>query len=218
MCSGRTLIDSTICKPQVSHPQFVIFDFGGVLIDWDPRHLYRKLIDDEAAIEHFLSTICTRAWNERQDEGRPWSEAVAELVAQHPTQRALIEAYWHRWPEMIRSQIDETVLIADELRRRGVPLFGLTNWSAETFPVARQRFDFVGWFEAIVVSGEEGVMKPDPEIFRRLLERNGLRARDALFVDDNLANVQSAKRLGIEGHHFKTAQALRQLLVEVGLL
>lgn len=207
-----------VVPPADSRQRFVVFDFGGVLIDWDPRHLYRKLIPDEASIERFLTTVCTRQWNERQDEGRPWSEAVAELVERHPTQRSLIEAYWHRWPEMIRAPIDATVTIAAELRRRGVPLFGLTNWSAETFPVARQRFEFIRWFDGIVVSGEEGVMKPNPEIFRRLLDRYALDARDALFVDDSLPNVQAAMALDIEAHHFRSADMLRRHLVESGFL
>lgn len=205
-------------RPADTPAKFVIFDFGGVLIDWDPRHLYRKLLPDEASIERFLETVCTREWNERQDAGRPWSEAVAELIERHPTHRSLIEAYWRRWPEMIRAPIDATVTIADELRGRGVPLYGLTNWSAETFPVARQRFDFIRWFDGIIVSGEEGIMKPNPEIFRRLLDRHGLRARDALFVDDNLTNVQAAMALGIDGHHFRSADILREHLVESGLL
>ncbi len=131
--------------------------------------------------------------------------AVAELVAQHPTQRSLIEAYWHRWPEMISGPIDDTVRILAELKHRGVPLFGLTNWSAETFPYARQRFVFLQWFDGIVVSGEEGVMKPNPEIFRRLLDRYVLQAQDALFIDDSLPNVHAAMTLDIEAHHFRSA-------------
>jgi len=198
--------------------KFVIFDFGGVLIDWNPRHLYRKLMPDEDSIEQFLSTTCTTAWNERQDEGRPWSEAIAELIRHAPHQRALIEAYWHRWPEMLGGPIEATVAVADDLRRRGVPLYGLTNWSAETFPHARAQFDFLNWFDGIVVSGEEGVIKPSPDIFRILLGRFGLNAHDAVFVDDNLRNVDAAAALGIDAHHFSSAIALRSHLAGVGLL
>jgi 2-haloacid dehalogenase len=198
--------------------KFVIFDFGGVLIDWNPRHLYRKLLSDENAIEEFLSTTCTHAWNERQDAGRPWSEAVAELIERTPQQRALIEAYWHRWPEMLGGPIEATVAIADDLRRRGVPLYGLTNWSAETFPYARERFDFINWFDGIVVSGEEGVIKPSPAIFRILLERFELDAHDAVFVDDNRHNVDAAAALGFDAHHFRSAATLRSHLTDVRLL
>lgn len=198
--------------------KFVVFDLGGVLIDWDPRHLYRKLIDNENSIERFLSEICTSAWNERQDAGRPWHEAIAELVERAPEHGPLIEAYWQRWPEMLGGPIEATVGIAAELRRRGVPLYGLTNWSAETFPFARQRFDFIDWFDGIVVSGEAGVIKPSPEIFRILLERFDLRADDAVFVDDNLRNVEAAAALGIDAHHFGSADVLRSYLAGVGLL
>jgi len=198
--------------------KFVIFDFGGVLIDWNPRYLYRKLISDEDSIEKFLTTVCTQEWNERQDAGRPWSEAVAELIERTPHQRSLIEAYWHRWPEMLGGPIDATVAIAAALKRNGVPLYGLTNWSAETFPHARERFDFLDWFSGIVVSGEEGVIKPSPDIFRILLERFDLRASDAIFIDDNLRNVDAAAALGIDTHHYRSADALRNHLVNVGLL
>jgi 2-haloacid dehalogenase len=198
--------------------KFVIFDFGGVLIDWNPRHLYRKLMPDDAAIEEFLTTVCTLEWNERQDAGRPWREAVAELIERTPHQRSLIEAYWHRWPEMLGGPIETTVAIAADLRRRGVRLYGLTNWSAETFPHARERFDFLNWFTGIVVSGEEGVIKPSPEIFGILLERFDLKASDAVFIDDNLRNVDAAAALGIDAHHYRSADALRSHLINAGLL
>jgi len=198
--------------------KFVIFDFGGVLIDWNPRHLYRKLIADEDFIERFLAEICTSAWNERQDAGRPWAEAIAELVERAPQHRPLIEAYWHRWPEMLGGPIDAAVDVAADLRRRGVPLYGLTNWSAETFPHAREQFDFLDWFDGIVVSGEEGVIKPSADIFKILLERFDLRARDAVFVDDNSRNVEAAAALGIDAHHFRSADALRRHLAHAGLL
>jgi 2-haloacid dehalogenase len=196
----------------------VVFDFGGVLIDWDPRHLYRKLLPDDASIETFLSTVCTSQWNEQLDAGRPWSEAVDELSLRVPHQRTLIEAYWKRWPEMMRGTIAGSVAVADELRRRGVPMYGLTNWSAETFPYAQRRFDFLAWFSGIVVSGVEGVIKPSPEIFRILIERFDLRTNDIVFIDDNPANVEAARALGIDSHRFHSAENLRRYLVEHRLL
>lgn len=199
-------------------PHAVIFDLGGVLIDWDPRYLYRKLLDDEAAVEHFLATICTPAWNEQQDAGRPWPEAIAELSAQWPEEAPLIAAYYDRWIEMIAGPLDDTVEVLAALRGRGVPLFALTNWSAETFPYVVNRYDFLDWFEGIVVSGEEKVKKPDRRIYHVLLDRYGLAAPDAVFIDDNPANVVAARDVGLHGLAFTTAPALRQDLETIGLL
>ena len=196
----------------------VVFDFGGVLIDWDPRHLYRKLMRDEAAIEGFLSRVCTTDWNHMQDEGRRWEDAVEELSGRFPEHRSMIEAYWHRWPEMMLGPFDETVSIADDLRQRGVKLYGLTNFSAETFPFARARFEFLEWFEGIVVSGEVGSAKPSPRIFRLLLERFDLDPASLVFVDDQPRNVEAARSLGIQSHRFTTATELRNHLTRLDLL
>ncbi len=196
----------------------VIFDFGGVLIDWDPRHLYRKLIDDEETMELFLTTICTNEWQAKQNLGRPWSEAVAELVEQYPKHRVLIEAYWDRWPEMLGDAFEGTVAIVNELRHRGVKLYGLTNWSAETFPCARERFDFIGWFDGIIVSGEVGIAKPSPVIFHHLFQRFALQPGNAVFIDDHQPNIETAKSLGLESHHFKSPQRLRDYLAAASLL
>ena len=195
-----------------------IFDFGGVLIDWDPRHLYRKLFGDEAAMEHFLATVCTPDWNLRQDAGRSFAEATLELGRAHPDNLPLIEAWHRRFDETMRCAIDGTVVILGELRDRGTPLYGLTNWSAETFPVGRRRFDFFAWFDGIVVSGEEKLIKPDARIFRLLLDRYGLAAESAVFVDDNPKNVAAASALGIHGIHFTEPAALRRELAAVGML
>ena len=166
----------------------VVFDLGGVLIDWNPRHLYAKLFPgDEAAMEKFLSQVVTLEWNRRQDAGRCFAEGVAELQARHPHHARLIEAYMTRWEEMLGGVFDDSVAVLAGLRRRRVPLYGLTNWARETFPIARRRFDFLDWFEGIVVSGEEGVAKPDPGIFRILLDRYALDARNLPFIDDTLA-------------------------------
>ena len=198
-------------------PEVVIFDLGGVLIDWDPRHLYRKLIDDDGEMEHFLATVCTRDWNEQQDAGRSFAEAVAELSAQYPDRAHLIEAYWRRWPEMIAGAMDDSVAILGELKAGGLRLYALSNWSAETWPHARDRFDFLAWFDGLVISGLEGVKKPVPEIYDRLLERFQVRAEGALFIDDVEANVEAARRRGLPAVVFEGAPALRRELAGRGL-
>jgi 2-haloacid dehalogenase len=196
-----------------------IFDFGGVLIDWNPRHLYRKLFDgDEAAMEHFLATVCTSEWNLQQDAGRSFAEANAVLARQHPDKLPLIEAWGTRFDEMMRGAIDGTVEIVAELHRRDVPLYGLTNWSAETFPIGRHRFEFFSWFRGIVVSGEEKLIKPDPRIFELLLQRYELDPGHAVFIDDNAKNSAAASALGIHGIHFTDPPTLRRDLVEMGML
>ncbi|CAH2599647.1 HAD family phosphatase [Rhodovastum atsumiense] len=197
----------------------VVFDLGGVLIDWNPRHLYRKLFaGDEAGMERFLAQVCSPAWNLTLDAGRDWAEAIAELVAQHPEQAALITAYHQRWPEMLGGPIAGSVAILDELRQSGTPLYALTNWSDETFAIALRLYDFLGWFEGIVVSGRERLVKPDPRLFRILLDRHGLAAGDVVYIDDNPANAEAAGRLGMHPIHFTTAPALRANLGELGLL
>lgn len=197
----------------------VVFDLGGVLIDWNPRHLYRKLFaGDEAAMEHFLATVVDAEWNVRQDAGRPFAEAVAEASARHPHHAALIEAFHSRWEEMLAGPIHDSVALLDSLRRRDVPLFALTNWSRETFPVARARFDFLTWFQGIVVSGEERIAKPDPAIFHRLTGRYGLEAPTTLFIDDSAKNTDAARSLGFRVHHFRSPETLRAALDGYGLL
>src|SRR4051795_7760045 len=166
----------------------VVFDLGGVLIDWDPRYLYRTLFDDEDAMEDFLATVTTPEWNRAQDAGRPWAEAIEELAARHPEHRHLIEAYWRRWSETLGDAIEPTVALLDELRRTGVRLYALSNWSGETFPIARPRYPFLGWFDGIVISGDEGVIKPDARIFSVLAERYGLDPGATVFIDDHEPN------------------------------
>lgn len=195
----------------------VVFDLGGVLVDWNPRYLYRTLFDDEAAMERFLAEVCTPFWNEAQDAGRPWQEAVATLSAQHPDHADLIDAYRTRWLETLRGPIQPTVDLLAALRAGGVRLYALTNWSQETFPLARQRFDFLGWFEGIVVSGEEKLIKPDPEIFQRLIRRYAIEPARTLYIDDSLKNVAAAEALGMRGWHFQGADGLREHMRSLGL-
>jgi 2-haloacid dehalogenase len=196
----------------------IVFDLGGVLIDWNPRYLYRKLFDDEAEMEAFLAKVCTSEWNNWQDAGRSWADAVGELAGRYPEQRALIEAYHRRWPEMIGGAFDDTVEVLAALRERGYFLSALTNWSAETFPWAQQRFEFLGWFEQIVVSGREKCMKPDPRIFHILLDRIGRQAADCIFIDDNLPNIQAAQKLGFTTIHFRTSAGLHSALGDLGII
>ena len=196
----------------------VIFDVGGVLLDWDPRHLYRKLFDDEAAMERFLSEVCPPEWNARFDAGESMPDGVRAHARQRPEHAPLIQAWWERWEEMVAGEIPGSVEILAELRRRGVPVHALSNWAAETYPIARRRYDFLSWFEHIVISGNVGLAKPDPRIFEHLLECTGMSPEEALFVDDSAVNTEAAARLGFAVHRFRGAEALRGELARHGLL
>lgn len=196
----------------------VVFDLGGVLIDWNPRHLYRKLFaGDDAAMERFLTKVCTMDWVLQQDAGRPWAEGAAALKAVHPADAAMIDAFHARWPETIAGPITGTVTILRELEDAGTPLYALTNWSHETFDHAWQ-FDFMQAFKGIVVSGHEKLVKPDPAIYRLLMARYGLAAPDLVYIDDNQRNAEAATALGMHGIHFSSPDALRGELVTLGLL
>jgi 2-haloacid dehalogenase len=195
-----------------------VFDLGGVLIHWDPRHLYRHLFADESAMERFLTEVCTQEWNSRQDEGRPWADAIESLAVEHPDQRELIAAFRERWGEMLVGEIPGTVAVLDDVRRTGLPIYALSNWSAETFPIAVPRFPFLGWFDGILLSGEVAVIKPDRRIFEILLDRYDLDPTRTLFVDDLPANVAAAARLGMVALSFTDAPSLRRDLVDIGVL
>ena len=195
----------------------VIFDLGDVLIAWNPRNLYRKLIPDEARMEAFLAEVCTPAWNARQDAGRPLAEGVAELLAAHPQHEAWIQAYYGRWTEMLGGMIEGTAALVRALKAKGCRVLALTNWSAETFPEARRLFPILGEFEGIVVSGEEGIIKPDPAIYRTLCARHRVSPEQAVFIDDNPANVEAARALGMRGIHFRSPAQLGDDLRSLGL-
>ena len=201
-------------------PTTVIFDLGGVLIDWDPRYLYRSLFADEAAMERFLAEICSPEWNLSLDSGRSFAEAVAELSGRHPRERARIQAYHERWIEMIAGPIPETVAVLEELHAREVPLWALTNWSAETFRLVRHdpAYGFLNRFRQIFVSGELRMVKPDPAIYHHVLTEIGAPAQSCLFIDDSPKNVAAALALGLHGHRFVEASALRTELARAGLL
>ena len=197
----------------------VIFDLGGVLLDWNPRHLYCTLFaGDEAAMEHFLATICNSEWNRQQDAGRLVAEGCALLKAEHPDKADLIDAYYARHLDMIPNAIDGTVAILAELRERGTKLYFLSNYSAETYPLALGRFDFLSWFIGGIVSGEHGVIKPDPAIYRLLIDRHDIDPHRAIFIDDVAANAEAARPFGIHPIHFTSPDALRAELVRLALL
>jgi 2-haloacid dehalogenase len=197
----------------------VVFDLGGVLVDWNPRYLYRKLFaGDEQAMEHFLAHVCNGTWNLAQDAGRTWAEAIEVLCVDHPQHRPLISAYRERWDEMLNGPIEGTLEIVAELTDKGIPIYALTNWSAETFPIAKERYEFLGWFRDILVSGQEKLIKPDRRIYERLLSRNGLVAAESVFIDDALHNVEGARAAGMAALHFQSPAKLRADLAALGLV
>jgi 2-haloacid dehalogenase len=199
-------------------PSAVVFDLGGVLLDWNPRHLYRKLFDDEVEMERFLSEVCTLDWHRAHDLGVPPEETSPPLAAAHPEHAERIWAWTQRTEEMLAGPIDGTVEILRELRDAGVPCYALTNMESWTYPGRRERYPFLTWFDGTVVSGFEGVAKPDPRVFELLLDRFGLTAADTLFIDDSPVNVQAARDAGMRAIEFESPGGLRASLEDVGLL
>lgn len=190
-----------------------------MLVEWDPRYLYKKLIPQTDVLEDFLARVVTREWHFQHDAGRPFAETSAELAALHPEHRDLIEAFGPRFDETIPARIPGMTELVGELAARGVPLFAITNFSAEFWPPIRAReADLFDLFDAIVVSGEERLVKPDPAIFALALDRFGLAAHDGLFVDDRADNVAAAEAAGMAGHVFTSAAPLRATLAGYGLL
>jgi 2-haloacid dehalogenase len=197
----------------------VIFDLGGVLIDWDPRHLYRRLFaGDEQAMERFLATVCTLDWHKQHDAGVRFADSREALKRQHPDAASLIDAWGDRHMEMFAGAFDGTVDILNRLAARKTQLYALTNFPAETFPTARRRFGFLGHFRDIAVSGDERIMKPDPRLFHILLERNRIDPQRAVFIDDSAANVATAGMLGMHAIRFVSPPALEAELTSLGLL
>ncbi|MSP89378.1 MAG: HAD family phosphatase [Alphaproteobacteria bacterium] len=197
----------------------VIFDLGGVLLDWNPRNLYRKMFGgDDAAMEHFLTDICTPDWNLAQDAGRSRTDAIAVLMPQHQDKRHLIEAWFDRFDEMIPGSIAGTVDILEELHGRGTPLYALTNFGPETYPRTEKRFPFFRRFRGVTVSGRLKMIKPDPRIYQHLLDTHNIKGEDAVFIDDVPKNAMGGASAGIHGIHFTDPAALRRELVALGLL
>ncbi|HEY8762580.1 MAG TPA: HAD family phosphatase [Solirubrobacteraceae bacterium] len=205
--------------PAEPHPiDTVVFDIGGVLLEWDPRNLYRKLFDDEAEMERFLSEVCTSEWHAAHDRGVPALKSCAELAAAHPEQAELIFAWARRTEEMVAGPIQGTVEILRELRQAGVACYALTNMEAETYPLRLARYQFLSWFDGTVVSSSEGVVKPDVEIFRRLLDRFGLDPRMTVMIDDSAQNLEAAASLGMTPIEFRAPEQLRDHLEQLALL
>ena len=198
----------------------VIFDLGGVLVDWNPEYLYAKIFkNDLKKMTWFLNTICTPDWNMEQDAGRTFEEGTEILTSEYPEYEPEIRSFFERWEEMLKSEKKDTVLILNLLSELNkVKLYALTNWSAETFPIAQRRFDFLKRFEGIVVSGEEKTRKPFSKIYEITLDRYGLSAENCLFIDDSLENIEAAKLLGFNTVHFSNALQLNIDLKKLGLI
>jgi len=196
----------------------IIFDLGGVLIDWDPRYLYRKVFVTEKEVDWFLSNVCTQPWNTQQDAGRSFEDGIAQLEEKFPEYAFAIRFYWTRWEEMLGGEIPGTLDIFRTLKKRGYRVYALSNWSAETFEIAKAKFDFLKEFDGLMISGEEKLVKPDPQIFSRFVKKYNLQPDNCVFIDDNAANISKAADLGFETIRFAGADALQRTLVSRGIL
>ena len=196
-----------------------IFDLGGVVIDWNPRYLYRKLFNgDETAMEYFLAAVCTSSWNAQQDAGRSFADGCDCLKRLHPDKAGLIDAWFQRYEEMLGGEIPGTVEILRELRSRSVPIYGLSNWSAETFPIALNRFECLSWFNGVLLSGEAKILKPDRRIFEMFLDTFRIEPSRAIYIDDRSENVEAAIELGMHGVVFRDSRTLRVEVTRAGLI
>ena len=193
----------------------IVFDFGGVLVDWNPHHLYDKYFGSREKAEWFLNNICLYSWNLQMDGGKPFAEGVAELQAEYPEWSEAIAIYHTRWIEMMNGEIEGMASVIRRLKMAGYGVYGLTNWSAETFPMVRDTYPVFQEFDGIVVSGEEHLLKPDAAIYKCLLERYALQAEESLFVDDNADNVAGARNVGMKAIQFTSAEELERELKDV---
>lgn len=190
----------------------VVFDFGGVLIDWERRYLYNKIFEDKDEMEWFLRNVCSDRWNMLQDEGFPFSETIPELQMKFPEYCDKIAMYETRWSEMVGGPITGTVDILKEIQAKNFPVYGLTNWGADTFPIVFKQFEFLRSLDGIVVSGDEKVVKPFPEIYKILIDRYQIDPESCIFIDDNYLNIQSAKTTGFKTIQFESPESLRKHL------
>lgn len=195
----------------------IVFDFGGVLIDWNPRYLYRKVFKTQEEMDFFLQNICTYEWNLLQDAGRSLDEATRVLQKEHPGYKEEIGMYYGRWEEMLGGLFDDNVKLIRPLKAK-YKVYGLTNWSAETLPIAQRKYDFFQLFDGIVVSGEEKRVKPDPQLYRILLDRYHLKAEETLLIDDNAENIETAKELGFKTVHLTPEVNLKETLKTMKVL
>lgn len=207
-----------IDSPTILPPYAIIFDFGNVLIEWDPRYLYRKFFPgNEAGMEKFLGEISFTEWNIRQDAGRSFAVGVEYLCTQFPQYRDLIHAYNDQWEQSICGAIWPTVSILEKLKKAAYPLYGLSNFSSEKFPLVQQRYHFFEWFDHILLSGDVGIVKPDKRIFHLMSERIQRPAHHCLLVDDSLPNIQAAQQIGFQAIHFRNAEQLKRDLLSYGI-
>jgi 2-haloacid dehalogenase len=197
----------------------IIFDFGNVLLEWNPRYVYQRYFpNDPEGMEHFLEEVDFMNWNAQQDKGRTFAEGVALLSEKFPHHAELIQAYHENWKDSIGTSYTGTVKLLKEMKQAGYPVYGLSNWSAETFPYARQKYDFFELLDDMVISGQVGHIKPDPEIFHILLEKIGRPAQECLFIDDSPTNIDQAKKMGFQTIHFQSSEQLEIVLRELNLL
>jgi 2-haloacid dehalogenase len=201
-------------KPELA----IVFDFGGVLVDWNLYYLYRKLFPDDESIEQFLQEVHFRDYNYEKDKGRPYADICNELCQKFPHYEAPLRAYETRWMETIGGSIEPVVEILKTLKESGKTLCGLSNWDADAFVSVRQRYEFFDWFDTIIISGEEGTAKPDERIYQILLERTGRKPGDCLFIDDTRVNIEAAQKLGFQTIWYRDPEQLRRELSERGLL
>ncbi len=197
----------------------ILFDFGNVLLEWNPRYIYRRYFPgNEEAMEQFLEEVSFMDWNAQQDKGRPFTEGVADLSRQFPHYSDLIQAYHDNWSELIGAALSETVELMKRLKEAGYSVYGLSNWSAETFPLVREKYEFFNLLDDIILSGEVGAIKPEPEIFEIALERIGRAAQECLFIDDAPANIEQAQKMGFATVLFESPEQLEKELYRLGLL
>ena len=195
----------------------IVFDFGGVLIDWNPVYLYSKVFEDQAKMEYFLNNVCTYPWNVLQDAGRPVALATAEKQQEFPQYKDEIAMYYGRWAEMLGGEISENSRLVKPLSKN-YNTYGLTNWSAETIPVAMERYEFFNYLKGMVVSGDEKIVKPDPKLYYILLDRFSIDPEETLFIDDNAHNIDTARLLGFRTIHLVPEMNLKEELVKMGVL
>jgi 2-haloacid dehalogenase len=201
-------------KPEIDA---VAFDIGGVLLDWDPRYMYRTLFEDPGDMEDFLARVCTSDWHRAHDLGADITQSCEQLAQRYPEHRDMIMVWAERGEEMVAGQFDGTAAILGELKAAGMPCYALSNMEPDAFRVRRARFAFMDWFDDHVISGFEGVAKPDPRIFRILLDRHGLRPEATVFIDDQPRNVAAARDLGLIALQFSSPAQLRTDLINLGL-
>jgi len=197
-------------------PTIAVFDIGNILLRWDPRNLYTRIFSTRAEMEHFLTVVCPPEWNLEQDRGRGWREGEAEAIARQPAYADAIRAFRSRWHEMLPGAIEENVALLSDLRTAGVETYAITNFAADTFAEAQERFAFLKGFKGIICSGTEGLLKPDPAIFRLFLDRYGLSAAQCAFIDDSAQNIAAAEALGFHTVHYGLGIDARRAFAQLG--